>query len=55
MTALEEDCRKLLGLEPFNTWTNTCFGDGFYYKSLCEKYGEDQVKTMCEKLKKCMM
>ena len=43
------DCKKFLGLAPYNDWTNIVVGDGHYLNSLNNKYGKDNVdKTMRE-------
>lgn len=43
------DCKKLLGLPPFNHSSNICVGDPHFYKSLCNTYGElNVVRTIKE-------
>ena len=49
---LEQDVRKLLGLEPFNSPANFCWNDNYYAHSLNCKYGEIAVNKMITKLRK---
>ena len=46
-----EDCKKYLGLPPYNGWTNIVVSDFYFYKSICKKYGEDVVDKMIKMLK----
>lgn len=41
---LEDDLKKYLGLPPHNTFINPVAYDGYYLRSLYNKYGEDVVK-----------
>ncbi len=34
-----DDLKKLLGLSPYDTMDNPCYGDGYFAKSLEERYG----------------
>lgn len=40
---MEEDIKKFLGLPPYNNCCNIVQNDGFYYMSLCAKYGKEKV------------
>ena len=40
---LIDDCKKYLGLYPYNDWTNVCVSDSYFYKSICDKYGKQNV------------
>lgn len=42
-SALIDDCRKFLGLAPYNTYNNIVVGDPFFYNSMCKKYGDKEV------------
>jgi hypothetical protein len=39
LRAAAEDLKKLRGLPPYNTPSNTCWGDGYFAASLRKKYG----------------
>lgn len=52
MSEIERDCRKLLGLQPFNDFTNLCYGDGIFYESICRKYGKKSVEDEIARLEK---
>ena len=41
---LIDDCKKYLGLPPYNGFTNIVQGDGYFYAALCKKYGEQNVR-----------
>ena len=38
---LERDLRMFYGLPPHNTWSNHCFGDGYFAVALKKKYGKE--------------
>ena len=40
---MDEDIKKFLGLPPYNNFCNIVQGDGFFYQSLCAKYGKEKV------------
>lgn len=52
MRNIVEDCKKYLGLAPYDTDSNIVRGDGFYYNSLCSMYGESQVQNTIKALRK---
>ena len=43
MNNVVDDCKKYLGLPPYNDWTNICVSDPYFYKSICDKYGKKSV------------
>ena len=47
---LEIDCKKYLGLPPYNDNTNICYKDGYFIHSLFEKYGKDETLKYLNKL-----
>lgn len=51
---LIDDCKKLLGQPPHDTDTNVVKGDGFFLKSLYDKYGETDVRLTLIFLKRGM-
>ena len=48
---LVDDCKKYLGKAPYNTWTNICVNDFYFYRDMCKKYGEGNVIKTIEELK----
>lgn len=52
MVDLDEKCKKYLGLSPYNTPANFLYQDYYFFKSLCEMYGEKMVRDTLEKLKR---
>lgn len=50
MTQLEDDVRKLLGLEPYNHPGNICWNDNYFAKALNDKYGEIAVTKEIKRL-----
>ena len=50
-SALIEDCKKYLGLAPYNTFTNINVGDIFFYNHMCKKYGTENVAYVVNNLK----
>lgn len=50
-SALIEDCKKYLGLAPYNTFTNTNVGDPFFYNYMYKKYGAEDVAYVVNNLK----
>nr|DAD77459.1 MAG TPA: hypothetical protein [Podoviridae sp. ctaNW81] len=50
MDELEEMLKKLYGLPPYNTWTNICYGDGHFAKSIQEKFSQDEIDKAKKKL-----
>ena len=51
MGKLEEILKKLYGLPPYNTWTNICYGDGYFAKSIEDKFSKEEIKKAKKKLK----
>lgn len=49
--ALIEDCKKYLGIAPYNTYSNIVIGDPFFYNSMCKKYGTEDVTYIIKNLK----
>lgn len=47
-----EDCKKYLGLPPYNGWTNIVVSDSYFYESICKKYGKDIVNETIKMLKR---
>ena len=45
------DCKKYLGMEPFNDSSNFCKGDYYYLFELYNKYGVQDVVTEIKKLR----
>lgn len=48
---ITDDCKKYLGIFPYNDWTNICVGDSYFYKDICNRYGEQNVVNAIEELK----
>ena len=48
---LIDDCKKYLGKSPYDEWPNVCVGDVYFYRSMCEKYGEQDVMNAINLLK----
>ena len=48
---LIDDCKKYLGIYPYNTWTNIVVYDLYFYEDMCKKYGEQNVANAIKKLK----
>lgn len=46
-----DDCKKYLGLPPYNSGCNIVQGDGHFYTSLCDKYGVQNVKNTIQHLR----
>ena len=46
-----DDCKKYLGLSPYNTWTNVVVSDSYFYMDMCKKYGEEIVNKTIKALK----
>ena len=51
MEELEEMLKKLYGLPPYNIWTNICYGDGYFAKSIEKKFSKEEIKKAKKKLK----
>lgn len=49
--SLIDDCKKFLGLAPYNNFTNIVVGDGHYLKSLYDKYGKEIVDKTIKELR----
>lgn len=49
---LIDDCKKFLGLPPYNTWTNVVCGDIYFRMDMVRKYGEEQVVKAIKELEK---
>lgn len=50
MGELEEMLKKLYGLPPYNTWTNICYGDGYFAKSIEKKFSKEEIKNLLKTL-----
>lgn len=50
-SALIEDCKKYLGLAPYNTFTNINVSDPFFYNHMYKKYGVADVNYVVRNLK----
>lgn len=42
-TDIVDDCKKYLGIAPYNNFTNICVGDPYFHRALCDKYGAYEV------------
>lgn len=51
MSNLENDVRKYLGLPPYNTMSNICYGDGHFLMSLYKTYGKLAVMNKIKELR----
>lgn len=51
MEELEEMLKKLYGLPPYDNWSNICYGDGYFAKSIKDKFSEQEIKQAKKKLK----
>ena len=51
-TNLIDDCKKFLGIYPHNVLSNVCVGDPYFYKSMCERYGTQNVNDEIKKLER---
>ena len=51
MNELEEMLKKLYGLPPYNNCSNICYGDGYFAKSIEDKFSEQEIKQAKKKLK----
>lgn len=49
---LETECRKYLGLAPYNDPANIVFYDYYFINSVCKVYGDEAVAEMLAKLRK---
>ena len=47
-----DDCKKFLGVSPYNASSNIVQGDGHFLQSLYHKYGERVVNTALDYLKR---
>lgn len=47
-----DDCKKFLGVPPYNHSSNICVGDIYFYKSICNTYGESNVINTCKELQR---
>ncbi len=48
---LIDDCKKYLGIPPYDGWTNVCMGDVYFYKSMCDRYGKQNVDDIIKSLR----
>lgn len=48
---LEDSCRKIIGLPPYDDRMNYLIGDGYAWVGLEQKYGKEAVSKMVERLK----
>jgi hypothetical protein len=51
MSNLVDDCKKYLGKAPYDSWSNIVMGDSYFYKYMCDKYGEQDVEDAIKRLK----
>lgn len=51
MSELEEMLKKLYGLPPYDNWSNICYGDGYFAKSIEDKFSKEEIKQAKKKLK----
>lgn len=51
MNNLIDDCKKYLGESPYNSSSNICVGDAYFYMSMCRKYGEEDVVNTIKRLR----
>ena len=51
MNELEEMLKKLYGLPPYDNWSNLCYGDGHFAKSIEDKFSKEEIKQAKKKLK----
>lgn len=49
---LEHDVKKYLGIAPFDEDYNIVKHDGYFYRSLCLKYGEESVDEAIKALRR---
>lgn len=49
--AMIDDCKKFLGLAPYNSCCNIVQGDGYFLLSLYNKYGKDNVNNTIKYLR----
>lgn len=49
---LIDDCKKYMGLPPYDGWTNLNVFDTYFYRDMCKKYGENAVEEMLQELRK---
>lgn len=49
---LIDECKKLLGLPPYDTWTNSTYGDIYVRADMVRRYGEEQVEKAIKELEK---
>lgn len=48
---IAEMLKKLYGLPPYNTLTNICYGDGYFAKSIEEKFSKEEIEKAKKKLR----
>lgn len=48
----ENDIKKYLAIDPYDTFTNPVAYDGHYLNCLCDKYGEGLVNEAIEQMEK---
>ena len=51
MKELEEMLKKLYGLPPYDNFSNICYGDGYFAKSIEDKFSKEEIKRTKKKLK----
>lgn len=51
MSKLEEMLKKLYGLPPYNNWSNICYGDGYFAKSIEDKFSKEEIKQAKKEVK----
>ena len=47
-----DDCKKYLGISPYDGWTNVVVNDVYFYMDMCKRYGEEIVNKTIKALNK---
>ena len=45
------DCKKYLGVHPYDNWANIIVGDAYFYADMCKTYGEQNVVKTIKAIK----
>ena len=48
---LIDNCKKYLGIYPYNDSTNVVTGDPYFYIDMCKKYGKENVDNAIKQFK----
>ena len=48
---LIDDCKKYLGIFPYNDLTNIVVNDSYFYMDMCKRYGKENVINTIKELK----